>query len=567
MHDTLFSEVPAGLGIVLAERGFTELTPIQTAVLDPDLVGRDLHISSQTGSGKTVALGFVVADEVAAAATLKHGSAGQARPSVVLVAPTRELAVQLAKELSWLFKPLGATVVSLTGGTSLGIDFHELRRDPQVLVGTPGRVRDHLDRGTLLLDRVRAVGLDEADEMLAMGFEEEVSAILAATPPERRTLLVSATFPPSVRAVAARHQRDPVLVAGTDPGRSNADIAYQTMVVPREQSLSALVNVLLMDPGARTLIFVRTRIDTTQLSEALANLGFAARPLSGDLSQRERTNTLNAFRRGKTPIIVATDVAARGLDVQDIALVIQVNLPESAEMLTHRSGRTGRAGQKGRSLIFVPPRAARRVAAMLRQAGIRATQTDIPGSDDIVHAADRRLLERFSALESVDRSDTDRLHQVATELLKGRDPVDVVAALLGEADHDGPCAPRDIKPARVRDDAALHPPRPRSRRAGSTSWARFQVSWGKHHGADPRRLLAMVCRRGRISGADVGGITIGSYSSMVEINPDIAQAFAHATGRPDPRDPGVRFRRWRTARAQGSGELRTRTSRGPARRS
>jgi ATP-dependent RNA helicase DeaD len=545
MHDTLFAEVPAGLGAVLAARGFTALTPIQAAVLSPHLADRDLRISSQTGSGKTVALGMVVAHEVAAAVDLENRGAVRGRPSVVLVAPTRELAVQLAEELSWFFKPLGATVVSLTGGTSLAIDFRELKRDPQVLVGTPGRVRDHLERGSLMLDRVQVVALDEADETLAMGFEEEVSAILDATPKERRTHLVSATFPPSVQSVAARHQRDPVTVAGSEPGASNSDIAYTTMIVPANQKFSALVNVLLMRPEAKTLIFVRTRVDTTGLSDALADLGFAVRPLSGDLNQRERTATLTAFRRGQTPILVATDVAARGLDVQDIAQVIHVDLPDNAEVLIHRSGRTGRAGRKGSSLVFVLPGAARRVDAMVRHAGVTAVRADIPGRDDIYRAADRRLLERFSELGADDRNDVDRLHRVAAELLADRDPVTVVATLLGEAEHGGPCAPRDIAPAPFHASRDLLPRSPKGRRPASPNWARFQVSWGRNHGADPRRLLAIVCRRGDISSSDVGAITIGGHSSMVEVNSELAGAFVRSAGRPDPRDPRIKFREWR----------------------
>ena len=530
MHEVSFAEVPAGLGAVLATRGFTELTPIQTAVLKPEFAGRDLRISSQTGSGKTVALGLVVADEVATAVTLENRGQVRARPSVLLVAPTRELAVQLCEELSWLFAPLGATVVSLTGGTSLGIDFRQLKRDPQVLVGTPGRVRDHLERGSLGLDRVQVVALDEADEMLAMGFEEEITAILDATPEDRRTHLVSATFPASVRSVAARHQRQSIMVAGTAPGMSNSDISYSTMVVDGNQKLKALVNVLLMEPEAKTLIFVRTRIDTAELSDALADLGFAVRPLSGDLNQRERTATLNAFRRGQTPILVATDVAARGLDVQDIARVINVDLPVNADMLTHRSGRTGRAGRKGRCVIFVPPRAARRVDAMLRHAGIKAVRTDIPNRDDIARAADRRLIDRISELDACDRTDVDRLHSVAAELLEDRDPVAVVASLLGEADHGGPCAAYDIVPVAARESWGSRPHHSKGQRRGPTNWARFQVSWGRNHGADPRRMLAVVCRRGGISSSDVGAITIGGHSSMVEVNPRLAQAFGRSDG-------------------------------------
>ncbi len=551
MHDISFPEVPAGLGPVLAERGFTELTPIQTAILNPDVVGRDLRISSQTGSGKTVALGLVVAEQVAEAVNLVNRGPVRARPSVVLVAPTRELAVQLTEELSWLFQPLGATVVSLTGGTSLGNDFRQLKRDPQVLVGTPGRVRDHLERGSLLLDRVRVVALDEADEMLAMGFEEEVTAILDTTPEDRRTHLVSATFPARVKAVAARHQRDSLMIAGTAPGESNSDIDYRTMIVAQNQRLSALVNVLLVEPDAKTLVFVRTRVDTAGLSDALVDLGFAVRPLSGDLNQRERTNTLNSFRRGQTPILVATDVAARGLDVQDIAQVIHVDLPENSEMLTHRSGRTGRAGRKGRSLIFVPPRAAYRVNALLRQAGVNATRTNIPNREDIFSAADERLIERFTEIDTADRNDVVRLQEVASKLLEGHDPVTVVATLLGEADHGGPCVPREIKAVPVQHDREFQPRNSRKNRRDSCNWARFQVSWGSHHGAEPGRLLAIACRRGDITSRDVGAITIGSRSSMIEVNPKIARAFSRSAARPDPRDPRIKFREWREEKSNG----------------
>ena len=544
MYDSPFAEVPAGLDSVLAERGFTEMTPIQSAVLNPELKGRDLRISSQTGSGKTVALGLVVAEEVARAVKLEKSSPAQARPSVLLVAPTRELAVQLSGELSWLFKPLGATVVSLTGGTSIGIDFRELKRGPQVLVGTPGRLRDHLERGSLLLNRVSVVALDEADEMLAMGFEEEISAILDATPTDRQTHLVSATFPRSVRSVADRHQRRPATVAGTAPGKSNSDIEFHTMLVGRRQTLPALTNVLLIEPEAKTLIFVRTRMDTTELADALSARGFAARPLSGDLNQRERTATLNSFRLGQTPILVATDVAARGLDVQDIAQVIHVNLPDSAELLTHRSGRTGRAGRKGRTLIFVPPQAVRRVDSMLRHAGIKAQRSRIPSADEIYRAADERLLREFGESDAPTGRGRERLEALAAGLLEDRDPVEVIATLLARSKHEGPCEPQRIETVSKREHRNSAPSRPKSRRSTSGSWARFQVSWGKHHGAEPGRLLAIVCRRGGINSSQVGEINIGGRSSMVEVDASSAGAFARAVGRPDPRDPMIKFRKW-----------------------
>ncbi len=545
MTDSLFAEVPEGLASVLAARGFTELTPIQKAVLKPELKGRDLRISSQTGSGKTVALGLVVADQVARAVKAKKTNSPKARPSVLLVAPTRELAVQLSGELSWLFEALGATVVSLTGGTSIGLDFRELKRGPQVLVGTPGRLRDHLERGSLLLDQVSVVALDEADEMLAMGFQEEISAILDSTPPERQTHLVSATFPRSVRFVADRHQRRPATVAGTAPGKSNSDIEFHTMLVGRNQTIAALTNVLLMAPETKTLIFVRTRMDTTQVADALCARGFAARPLSGDLNQRERTATLNSFRLGQTPILVATDVAARGLDVQDIAQVIHVHLPDNAELLTHRSGRTGRAGRKGRTLIFVPPQAIRRVDSMLGHAGIKAHRSHIPSAEEIYQAADERLLRDIDETGTPVSGGSERGLALAARLLEARDPVEVVAALLSRSKYEGPCKPQKIEAVSIRENRKSTPSRlRRSRRAASGSWARFQVSWGKHHGAEPGRLLAIACRRGGINSSQVGEINIGGRSSMIEVDASSARAFARAAGRPDPRDPMIKFREW-----------------------
>jgi ATP-dependent RNA helicase DeaD len=546
MNGSIFSEVPAGLGPVLEQRGFSNLTEIQQEVLDCGLTGGDLQISSQTGSGKTVALGLVVANAVETAVAGRRESARPARPAVLLVAPTRELAVQLAEELTWLFQPLRARVGSLTGGTSLGGDIRMLRRNPPVVVGTPGRLIDHLQRGTLALDEVAVVALDEADEMLSMGFYEEISTILDETPETRQTHLVSATFPSSVRSIAARYQQDAVMVSGSAPGEANADICYRTMVVPKSDRLSALINILLMDPDGKTLVFVRTRNDATDLSKALGDLGFAAQALSGELSQRERTATLASFRAGGISILVATDVAARGLDVHDIAQVIHVDLPDNAELLTHRSGRTGRAGRKGTSTILVSPFARGRVNGMLRRAGIQAIQAEVPGPREVNQAADKRLLESFNlaADRSSDMADR-RYSRLAEQLLVERDPVNVVTTLLEQSSYTGPCEPREVR--RVSPEHRKHqdPKGRRSRAQRSGDWVRFQVSWGSHHGADPGRLLAMVCRRGGITSGDVGTIKISDRSSMIEVTDRVAQSFARSASRPDSRDPRIKFREWR----------------------
>ena len=545
MPDSPFVEVPAGLGPVLAGRGFEALTDIQQAVLEPGLEDRDLRISSQTGSGKTVALGLVVAADVVRAVNAGCAGVGPARPAVLLVAPTRELAVQLAGELRWLLAPLGAEVGSVTGGTSLEGDLRLLKRRPPVLVGTPGRLVDHLGRGSLVLDAVTVLALDEADEMLALGFAEEVSAILDATPADRRTHLVSATFPAAVRAVADRAQRDPVMVSGMRPGEVNADIDYQAMLVARGERLAALVNLLLLEPDQRTLVFVRTRVDAGELADRLAGLGFPAQALSGDLNQRERTASLNGFRAGTVPVLVATDVAARGLDVQDIGRVIHAALPVNADMLIHRSGRTGRAGRKGTSILFVPPGAGGRFDRMLREAGISAVRRPVPGPEEVLRAADERLLRELGP-DPGREAPSGRFQHLAEALLADRDPVQLVATLLAAGGHGGPCQPFAItRPSPERP--ARRGPSP-GRGAVDRGWARFQVSWGRQHGADPRRLLAVVCRRGGISSGDVGLIEVGERSSMVEVVDRAAPAFARSASRPDPRDPRIKIREWRSGR-------------------
>jgi ATP-dependent RNA helicase DeaD len=550
MDGSLFADAPCGLGPVLERRGFQEFTPVQIAVLDPALVGRDLRIASQTGSGKTVALGLVIAADVMEAASVPGPSGGPARPAVLVVAPTRELAVQLARELSWMARPLGASVGSLTGGTSLEGDMRMLRRNPTIVVGTPGRLLDHVRRKSLVLDEVRIACLDEADEMLAMGFVDDVEALLSETPEGRQTHLMSATFPASVRSLARRHQREPVEISGGDNGKANEDIVYRTITVRPQDRFAALVNLMLVDPEAKSLVFVRTRDAVTGLSTELASRGFSARGLSGELSQRERTATLEAFRAGAISVLVATDVAARGLDVPDIDRVVHFDLPDNAEVLTHRSGRTGRAGRQGTTYVLVPSGARGRAHSMLRQAGIEAEATPPPSPADVARAADDRLTVAMDeALESP-LQDGDRQRAVAVRLLEDRDPVEVVAALLTQhGSHRGPCDAMEVAPVPVNAPERRRGPVRSGGRAASGDWTRFQVSWGRHHGADPGRMLAMLCRRGGITSGDIGAIEIRDRSSMVEVSAHRAQDFARAATRPDERDPHVKIREWREAPA------------------
>lgn len=577
MDDLPLSAAPCGLEGALRERGFDAFTPIQTAVLQADAGEQDLRITSQTGSGKTIAVGLAVAEAVDACKPRK----GKAHPIALFVAPTRELAAQLGRELGWLFAALKKKVTVVTGGTPIHQERQELSRGPAVVVGTPGRLLDHMRNSALSLDDLIVLCLDEADEMLDMGFEEEIDAILEQAPEDRRTHLVSATFGGKAKRLADRLQKNPIEVEGTPLGEANTDIEHLCILVHPSDQLDAMVNLLLRFPDAKTLVFVRTRADTLALSQRLIDFGFAALPLSGEMTQRERTSAYGQFRKGTIRVLVATDVAARGLDVQDIEVVVQADLPENSDVMTHRSGRTGRAGRTGRNILLVTPRARRFALRLLQQAGMNARFVDVPSPEAIIEAADERLVEGLKQTEET----SERMLALADRVLEDATPRDVVARLLERIDHTGPTRPRNVrtrsqrdtrKDARsARDSQERRPPpkrgprdsddrrsprpahkdsprartsdgKPPSRRTGATEgFTMFQVSWGQERGADPRRLLAIACRRGGVERGQVGAIRVAARSSTIEISESAASRFEKATGKPDPRDPHVRFRRWK----------------------
>ena len=545
-------QAPAGLGSALRDAGFERFTAIQHAVLQPELAGRDLRISSQTGSGKTVALGLLLAPTVAEACTTKlarKGSASRvAAPVTLLIAPTRELAGQLGRELGWLYAPLRARVLVVTGGTSVMQERMGLEKQPQVVIGTPGRLLDHLRAGAMTLDETQTIALDEADEMLDMNFEEELDGILGYAREARRTHLVSATFPREVVRLADRLQRDAVSVQGTVLGEANTDIEHLVMLVRPADRFDAAINVLLRYPEDKTLLFVRTRTETVRLADELCAAGLPARALNGEMTQRERTSTFTQFRTGAVKYLVATDVAARGLDVQDIARVVQVDLPDNADVLTHRSGRTGRAGRRGTNVIFAAARAESRVKGLLRGAGVEARLVPVPTPEEIFVAADERLGESFRRGLETNEAD-ERSRRLAERLLAEHSPEDLVACLLKRESDRTQGTPRqvrdDAKPARRERKASKAGPQVRNgRRPQGDDFITYQVSWGAHAGADTRRLLAMVCRRGDVTSASVGAIRVAPKSSTVEISSSVAPQFEQAVARPDKRNPRAKIRRW-----------------------
>src|SRR6202167_4522349 len=381
--------VGPALASALAAKGYDTLTPVQEAVLDEALERRDLRITSQTGSGKTIAIGFAVRD-LLDDLTTQFG--GPARPRVLILAPTRELAKQVADELGWLYAPLRVRVVAVTGGAGYVDQKRALASNPAVVVATPGRLRDALERGRIDASTLAAVVLDEADSMLDLGFREDLEAILALLPKERRSHLVSATFSRDVVSLADRFQRDPVHVQGTRLGDANSDIEHVVHLVEPRQRVDALVNLLLADEDAKSLVFARTRADVARIAGELAEAGFVVRTMSGEMEQPERDRALNAFRQGGIQALVATDVAARGIDVRDIARVIQVEPPPDVATYTHRSGRTGRAGKQGTSVLFVAPSHYRTIARGLERAKIAHSVEPIPRPEAIQRAREEKLV-------------------------------------------------------------------------------------------------------------------------------------------------------------------------------
>jgi ATP-dependent RNA helicase DeaD len=555
----LTHELPEALGPALIDalikRGYTTLTSVQEAVLDPMAIGRDLRITSQTGSGKTIAIGLVLRDLVVVPPPRPSKAA---KPRALIIVPTRELGRQVEEELGWLFAGLGVRVVALTGGASYREEHRALAMLPALVVGTPGRLLDHLENGSLDPSEISAVALDEADRMLDLGFSETLDAILSRVPANRRTHLVSATFDPNVRHLADRVQKEPLHVEGTRLGVANADIEHVLYLVDPSQRLDALVNLLLAHPEARTLVFAKTRAGVAELAESLGDVGFSVAALSGEMAQRERTRALAAFKRGSLRILIATDVAARGIDVSDVSLVLHMEPPTDSDSYTHRSGRTGRAGRKGTSAVLVAPREIERARRVIGRARVAVRIEPMPTAAQIRTMEDDRLVALLTGSDESIEIDA-RTASIAERVAGAGAPERALARLLAETGLTRGPEPREVRViAPPRDPRERHAPRTERPPPGRAplpieqavnDFVPFQVSFGARQGADVRRLLAIVCRRGEIESRDIGAIQIGPASSLVEVRRDRAEAFAAAASRPDPRDPKVRFRVYEPERA------------------
>jgi ATP-dependent RNA helicase DeaD len=509
---TEMERLAAPLAAALAGKGYATLTPVQRAVLAEGLAGRDLLVSAQTGSGKTVAFGLAVApDLLGDAAALPPAG----RPLALVIAPTRELALQVRREFDWLYAAAGAVTASCVGGMDYRTERRALDRGAHVVVGTPGRLRDHIERGSLDLAALRAVVLDEADEMLDLGFREDLEFILAAAPADRRTLLFSATVPAAIAELAQAFQRDAARVVAGGEAAQHADIAYRAYsVAPRDRE-GAIFNLLRFHEARAALVFCKTRLAVNHLCARMGNRGFRVVALSGELTQEERTRALQALRDGRARVCIATDVAARGIDLPGLDLVIHADLPANAETLLHRSGRTGRAGAKGISALVVAPAEFRKASRLLREAKVTAEWGPPPSADEVAAREDERLMEH-PALDAPPGDEAAMAEAILT-----RYGAEQVAAAFVRLWREGRAAPE------VLSDAATAPPpaapKPRGE-FGPAVWFRLPVG---HEGrAEARWLLPKLCDAGGIDKAAVGAIRVRQAETFVQVSEAAAGRFA-----------------------------------------
>ena len=526
----------------LAARGYDTLTPVQLAVLAPEAQEADLLVSAQTGSGKTVAFGISIAQTLLGEDRIFGAPMA---PLGLVIAPTRELALQVQRELAWLYAETVASIVSCVGGMDQRTERRALERGAHIVVGTPGRLRDHITRGALDLSALRAVVLDEADEMLDLGFREDLEFILAEAPETRRTLMFSATVPKAIAQLAKTYQRDAVRLTATAPSERHADIEYQVVPVQAAERENAIINTLLYFDSSSALVFCHTREAVKHLTARLANRGFAVVALSGELTQNERTSALQAMRDGRARVCVATDVAARGIDLPNLDLVIHADLPSNPDTLLHRSGRTGRAGRKGICVLVVPVHRRGAAARVLKLANLEATTRPAPTSADIDARYRQQILEIAAAAPPPDETEAP----FVAELLAKVSPEQLAAAYLRQQLAARPVpeevaqvslAPVSEKPRRGERPAEAGPREPRQPDMEGGVW--FTLSLGRKHRADPKWLLPMICKAGGVGKRDVGSIKIGDTETRFEISAGKAAAFAEALATTGSGEKGVTMR-------------------------
>lgn len=507
--------LPAPLAASLSAKGYDSLTPVQQAVLGAEAAGRDMLVSAQTGSGKTVAFGLAIAPEILDGRDRLEPAAA---PLALAIAPTRELALQVARELGWLYGTAGAQIATCVGGMDYRTERRALERGAHVVVGTPGRLRDHIERRDLDLSGLRACVLDEADEMLDLGFREDLEFILGAAPAQRRTLMFSATVPKAIAELAQTFQRDALRIQTAGEARQHADIEYRALTVAPRDREHAIFNLLRFHEARAAIVFCKTRANVNHLLARMGNRSFQVVALSGELSQQERTHALQALRDGRARVCIATDVAARGIDLPGLDLVIHADLPTNAETLLHRSGRTGRAGAKGVSALIVTPGDYRKAQRLLQTARVEAEWGPAPSAEAVQARDDARIMEHPALTAAPDET-----APLAAALIE-RFGAGQVAAAFVRLWREGRSAPEEIAPPA---EAAPGPRPARDLGAfGDAVW--FSLSVGHRDRAEARWLLPRICEAGGITRDAIGAIRVQQAETFVQIAREAAEAFGAA---------------------------------------
>jgi ATP-dependent RNA helicase DeaD len=511
--------------------GYEEPTPVQRETIPLLLAGGDLLAQAATGTGKTAAFALPMLQLIADA-----GDAGRRHPSGLILVPTRELAMQVAEAVHKYARGSRLTVLPLYGGAPMHQQIRTLERGASIVVATPGRALDHIRRRTLALDQLRILVLDEADEMLDMGFADDLDAILEATPDTRQTALFSATMPARILSIANRHLKDParVAIAREKPAAGKLPRVRQVAyIVARPHKAAALERVLETENAASALVFCRTRLEVDTLVETLNAHGHSAEALHGGMEQRQRDRVMTRFREGKADLLVATDVAARGLDIERLSHVINYDVPNSSETYLHRIGRTGRAGREGTAITLVEPREHRLVRSMEAVTKQRIEITPVPTVADL--RAKRLELTRASLRERLLAGNLEQTRVVVESLAQEFDIVDVAAAAvqLAHAAAGGDGDDKEIPatgatPAgdRPGDRRPLKPARGRVSRDGARSddgdMVRIFVGAGRRGGIRPGDLVGAITGESGLESRSIGAIEINDAFSLVEVPPDRA---------------------------------------------
>jgi ATP-dependent RNA helicase DeaD len=512
---TTFSELGLAPEIfrVINEVGYETPSPIQARSIPPLMAGSDLLGQAQTGTGKTAAFALPL---------LSRLDLKKKRPQIMVLTPTRELALQVAEAIRTYARHLkGFQVLPVYGGQSMSQQLRQLHRGVHAVVGTPGRIQDHLRRGTLDLSNLACVVLDEADEMLRMGFVDDVEQILKDTPEDRQTALFSATMPKEVLRIARRHLKDPTEIYIKAKTSTVETIVQRFWQVKGLHKLDALTRILEAEEIEGMIVFVRTKTATVELSEKLESRGFSCAPLNGDMTQTLREKTVDRLKAGKLDIVVATDVAARGLDVKRISHVINYDIPYDTESYVHRIGRTGRAGREGQAILFVAPRERRMLAAIERATRQPITAMSLPSRKDISNRRTDLFKEQIAAaMESQDLEFFEELidsyqHQHDVGLRR------IAATLAYLVQKDKPLQ-IDASAADELDLPAEQPMRSRRSQAPNDSHlVRYRIEVGRTHGVEPKHIVGAIANEANINSRDIGQIKIYDDHCLVDLPQDM----------------------------------------------